>query len=124
MEVHDMTRKQNQALFMLLPFLILVTIFYIFPALITIGMAFTELDASFIWSFAGLDNFRRIFLDPNTVPIIINTFLYVACTIVLTIIIDVILAILTTYFIQNDKVSTIFKSLYLVFMREPSGIIQ
>ena len=53
-----MKRKNNiQAYTFLSPFLVLVTILYIFPAVLTVVMAFTDLDKSFIWTFARLKNF-------------------------------------------------------------------
>ena len=68
-----MKRKNNiQAYTFLSPFLVLVTILYIFPAVLTVVMAFTDLDKSFIWTFAGRKNFERVFRDPNTLIILKN----------------------------------------------------
>ena len=85
-------RRNIQAYGFLSPFLILVTILYILPAIMTIVMAFTDLDSAFIWEFAGLKNFRKIFKDPNTKVIIKNTTLYVSVTIVITICIQLFLS--------------------------------
>ena len=95
------------------PFLILVTILYILPAIMTIVMAFTDLDSAFIWEFAGLKNFRKIFKDPNTKVIIKNTTLYVSVTIVITICIQLFLSTMTTYFIRDEEKRKLFLKHYL-----------
>ena len=66
-------RRNLQAYGFLSPFLILVSLLYILPAILTIIMAFTDLDSAFIWEFVGLKNFKRIFKDPNTIVIIKNS---------------------------------------------------
>lgn len=114
--------KNGQAYAFLSPFLILVTIFYVLPAIITIAMAFTNLDASFVWKFVGLKNFKRIFLDPNTVTIVKNTLLFVLIAITATVIIDLFFAIMTTYFIKSEKVSSILKAVLMIPMITPAVV--
>ncbi len=114
--------KNGQAYAFLSPFLILVSIFYVLPAIITIAMAFTSLDASFVWKFVGLKNFKRIFMDPNTVTIIKNTLGFVLIAISATVIIDLFFAIMTTYFIKNEKVSSILKAMLMIPMITPAVV--
>ncbi len=72
-----MKKKNNlQAYAFLTPFLILVTLLYILPAVLTVVMAFTGLDKTFVWKFVGMKNFRRVFMDPNTPIIVRNTLIY------------------------------------------------
>lgn len=53
-----MKKKNNlQAYAFLTPFLILVTLLYILPAVLTVVMAFTGLDKTFVWKFVGMKNF-------------------------------------------------------------------
>lgn len=54
-------KRNLQAYGFLTPFLVLVSLLYILPAILTVVMAFTDLDSAFIWEFAGLKNFRKIF---------------------------------------------------------------
>lgn len=108
--------KNGQAYAFLSPFLILVAIFYVLPAVITIAMAFTSLDASFVWKFVGLKNFRRIFLDPNTITIIKNTLGFVLIAISATVVIDLFFAVMTTYFIKSEKISSILKAILMIPM--------
>lgn len=115
-------RRNIQAYGFLSPFLILVTLLYILPAIMTVVMAFTDLDSAFIWEFAGLKNFRKIFKDPNTRVIIRNTTLYVSVTIVITICIQLFLSTLTTYFIRDEKKGNFFKALLMIPMITPQVV--
>ena len=99
-----MKKKNNlQAYAFLTPFLILVTLLYILPAVLTVVMAFTGLDKTFVWKFVGMKNFRRVFMDPNTV-------------------IDLFFAIMTTYFIKSERSASIFKGILMIPMITPSVV--
>lgn len=118
-----MRRKNNvQAYAFLTPFLILVTVLYILPAILTIVMAFTDLDKTFIWKMAGLKNFQRIFRDPNTLTILKNTVVYVGVCISATLLIDLMFATLTTHFIKTERVSSFFKGVLMVPMITPAVV--
>jgi inositol-phosphate transport system permease protein len=114
-----MKHKQIQPYIFLLPFIVMVVIFYVLPAVITIAMSFTDLNGSFIWHFIGLDNYKRIFKDPNTTIIIWNTVRFVVVTIVLTISIDLFIAIMTGYYIKKETIGNIFKSIWMIPMITP-----
>ncbi len=114
--------KNGQAYAFLSPFLILVAVFYVLPAAITIAMAFTSLDASFVWKFVGLKNFRRIFMDPNTITIVKNTLGFVLIAISATVIIDLFFAVMTTYFIKSEKASSILKAILMIPMITPAVV--
>ena len=118
-----MWRKNNvQAYAFLTPFLILVTVLYILPAILTIVMAFTDLDKTFIWKMAGLKNFQRIFRDPNTLTILKNTVVYVGVCISATLLIDLMFATLTTHFIKTERVSSFFKGVLMIPMITPAVV--
>ena len=123
MVVADVRRKNNvQAYAFLTPFLILVTVLYILPAILTIVMAFTDLDKTFIWKMAGLKNFQRIFRDPNTLTILKNTVVYVGVCISATLLIDLMFATLTTHFIKTERVSSFFKGVLMIPMITPAVV--
>ena len=107
----NMRQKNMQAYLFLSPFLIFITVLYILPAILTVMMAFTSLDSSFVWNFNGLNNFRKILLDPNTTIIAWNTLKYVGITIVLTVTLDLFFAIMTTYFIRDERKGNLFKGI-------------
>lgn len=115
-------KRNLQAYGFLTPFLVLVSLLYILPAILTVAMAFTGLDGAFIWEFAGLKNFRKIFRDPNTIIIIRNTILYVAITIGITICLQLFLATMTTYFIRDEKKGNFFKAIMMIPMITPTVV--
>lgn len=118
-----LARKRNiEGYLFLSPFLLLVSILYIVPAILTIVMAFTNLNSSFIWSFAGLKNFHKIFRDPNSGIIVRNTLVYIGFTISITIVLQLFFATLTTYFIRNEKIGNVFKALLMIPMITPTVV--
>lgn len=63
--------------FLYLPTVILFFTFIIYPFLKGIQISFTNWDGfSPQWNWIGLDNFRRLFSDNNTIKVIKNTFIY------------------------------------------------
>ena len=118
------TMKKNnlRAYAFLSPFLILVTIFYMAPALITIVMSFTKMGNSFEWKFIGIKNYLRLFKDRNMVLVMWNTIKYVIICISSVLCIDLFFAILLHYFIKNDKISSFFKSILMIPMITPSVV--
>ena len=70
----------------------------------------------------GLKNFQRVFMDPNTPVIVANTVIYVGLCILLTLIIDLFFAIMTTYFIKSERSSSIFKAILMIPMITPSVV--
>lgn len=117
-----MRKKNAQAYAFLSPFLVFVTLLYIIPAILTVIMAFTSLDASFVWKFNGIKNFARMVKDPNTPIIVMNTVKYVAICTSLVIVLDLFFAIMTTYFIRRESVSEIFKAILMIPMITPAVV--
>lgn len=117
-----MKNKNLQAYSFLSPFIVLVSIFYIAPALLTIVMSFTSLDAAFIWEYAGFSNYKRIFMDPTTLTIVKNTVLYIGVSIAIVLVLDLFIAIMTTYFIKSDGWASLFKSIIMIPMITPSVV--
>ena len=117
-----MKNKNLQAYSFLSPFIVLVSIFYIAPALLTIVMSFTSLDAAFIWEYAGFSNYKRIFMDPTTLTIVRNTVLYIGVSIAIVLVLDLFIAIMTTYFIKSDGWASLFKSIIMRPMITPSVV--
>ncbi len=117
-----MKGKNLQGYSFLSPFLILITIFYIAPAILTIIMSFTSLDGAFIWEFVGFENYGKIFQDPNTGLILRNTVVYIAVSMAIIVVLDLFIAVMTTYFIKSDGWSSFFKSVIMIPMITPSVI--
>jgi len=117
-----MKGKNVQGYLFLSPFLVLVSLFYIAPAILTIVMSFTNLDGAFIWEFVGFENYVKIFKDPNTLEILRNTVVYILVSMVLIVVLDLFIAVLTTYFIRSDGWASFFKSVIMIPMITPSVI--
>ncbi len=115
-------KKNLQAYAFLTPFLIFVSVLYILPAILTVVMSFTDLDTSFVWEPNGFENYIKIFKDPNTMTIIRNTLIFVGVSIVFTIIVDLFLAIMTTYFIKSEKIGSFFKAIIMIPMITPAVV--
>ena len=117
-----MKNKNGQAYMVLTPFLILVTIFYVIPAVLTVVMSFTNLDSSFVWEFNHFKNFIKIFKDPNTLVIVRNTLIFVGVAIVATVFLNLLFAVLTTYFVKTERYSSIFKAILMIPMITPAVV--
>jgi len=117
-----MKGKNLQGYAFLSPFLLLISIFYIAPAILTIIMSFSSLDGSFIWEFVGFENYGKIFRDPNTFLILRNTVLYIVISMIIIVVLDLFIATLTTYFIRSDGWAGFFKSIIMIPMITPSVV--
>jgi len=81
----------------MLPFLALVFGFGGYAALQVVQMAFSRVrvrGGEFVWSPAGLDNFRRTFTDPTGLLSIANTVVFVIGTVALSVLLGLVLALL------------------------------
>ena len=79
----------------LLPAGIAMTLFVIVPALLSLVASFFSVPlANGGWQFVGLANFQRIVTDPIVQKTILNTLLYSAMTIVPSLVIGLVLALL------------------------------
>lgn len=117
-----MKKRNKTAYLFLTPFLGLVSVFYVIPALLTVAMSMTDLDAAFIWKWNNFRNFKKILADPNSLVVIRNTLVFVSFAIIITIVLDLFFSILVTYFIKNENISSFFKSLLMIPMITPAVV--
>lgn len=104
------------------PFLSLVLIYFFLPVVLTTALAFTGMDSKMEWIFTGLDNFRRLFSDPLIPRIALNTAIYVVCTCLFNVGFGLILALLTTYYVDRENIGLLFRSIWLAPRMTPSVI--
>ncbi|KPJ72426.1 hypothetical protein AMJ52_06355 [candidate division TA06 bacterium DG_78] len=78
--------------FFILPALIVIIIFRLYPILQAVRMSFFNWGIAGPLEFIGLKNFTRLFIDPNFYQSLSNTFWYVLFVVPLTIIISIFLA--------------------------------
>lgn len=117
-----MKKKNGTAYLFLTPFILMVSVFYLIPAILTVVMSFTGLDSAFVWKWNDFRNYQKIFADPNTLVIIRNTLVFVVTAIVITILLDLFFSVLVTYFIKSENISSIFKSLLMIPMITPAVV--
>ena len=108
---------------MMSPFIILVTVFFIVPVILTVAMSFTKMGFTLEWDFSGLDNFKRIAQDIYVPEIVRNTIVYVCCTLILNVLGSLIFSIFTTYSITKESHSVFFRAFWMLPRMTPSTVI-
>ncbi|GCE13624.1 carbohydrate ABC transporter permease [Tengunoibacter tsumagoiensis] len=98
-----------QAWIWLMPALILVLTFFIYPLLNTIWISFYNKDST---TFVGLRNYQRIFTNPELLEILRNNVLWLVLATLLTVGLGLVLAVL----VDRIKVESIVKSALFVPM--------
>jgi len=103
---------------MLSPFLIITTIFVVIPIIIMFCLSFTDFNFSMKGSFIGLENYRQIFRYPNMGQILMQTFLFVAVSVVFSVLGSIFIVIITTFYLdivyKRKKLGLLFRVLWLV----------
>jgi multiple sugar transport system permease protein len=81
----------------MLPFIALVFGFGGYAAFQVVQMAFSQVrvrGGQFVWTSAGFDNFRRVLADPVGLHALANTLVFVVATVVLSVLLGLVLALL------------------------------
>lgn len=113
-------KKLNLLPYLLLtPFLLLVVLFFFMPVVLTAIMSFTDMDFAMSWNFIGFGNFKRIINDPNFLKLVLNTVKYVMGTLCINVLFALALAIMTAYYIQNEKTSTTYRAIWMLPRMSP-----
>ncbi|RKX53717.1 MAG: sugar ABC transporter permease [Thermotoga sp.] len=103
------------------PMLILVTIFFAIPVVLTVILAFTDMDYRFIWNFVGLMNFRDMSTDFLIPKVLLNTLIYTFSTLTLfNVGMALLISLLTTSI--SDRIGVIFRSLWMLPRLTPSVV--
>lgn len=107
-------------LIFILPALIGTFVFIIIPVIFSFGLSFVEWDLLNPIKFVGLENYKKVFIDPLFVKILINTLVYAFTTSVFGVIIPLVLAC-----ILNSKIrgSEFFKTAYFLPFVTPMIVI-
>ncbi|MBZ4669331.1 MAG: ABC-type transporter, integral rane subunit [Defluviitaleaceae bacterium] len=104
------------------PFLILITLFFFVPVILTAIISLTGMDFKLDWNFVWFANFIRILRDSVIPQIIKNTFMYVIFTCVINVGFGFALAVMTTYFIKKENVGLFFRTVWLLPRMTPSVV--
>lgn len=105
--------KELKALLYLLPALLIITIFQIYPILKSLAMSFyTDFDYLTDEVYKrGLDNFKYVLTDPDFYLALKNTFIFVLGAVPLSIIVSLGFALLLN---SNIKLKNFFRSMYFI----------
>jgi multiple sugar transport system permease protein len=93
------------------PVVLGLALFYSLPALISLGVSFTEWDGVTSAAFIGLDNFTALLKDDKFIRSMINTLLYAIGTVPFSIALATILAVLLN---QKIKGMVVYRTLYFI----------
>lgn len=78
------------------PALILFTIFFLVPLVLSIGFSFTNFDGWKTMDFIGLENYSKLFKDKDFYKTLSRTFTYAICNLPFKVIIPLLIASLVT----------------------------
>ena len=106
----------------ILPFATITLVFFVLPAIYTIVIAFTDMKESLKLHFIGIDNFLKIFSDTNLGVILINTLEFCGFTLLFAILLAILIAISTQYFLKNKISGTFYRVLWLIPSVMPSVV--
>ncbi len=103
-----------------LPAFVGILIFIIIPVFCSFGLSFTKWDLINPITFAGFDNYKKIFTEPLFFKILVNTIVFAVSTSVFGVIIPLVLAC-----ILNSKIrgSEFFKTAYFLPFITPMIVI-
>ena len=116
-------RRNVTAYLYLAPFLILFTVFLLAPVLVGVGISFTHWDILGSPTWAGLDNFKRIFADSLFLRSVVNTFYFFLLTAAPLIVLGLALALLLNQRLRARAIVRTIVFLPHVVMVSAVGII-
>lgn len=92
----------------LTPFALFLLLFGVYPAIELFRMAVSEvqvIQGGFQMEFAGLDNFTRILTDPDTMPVLLVTIIFIVGAVVFTVVLGTMLAVMLDRAVFMKKVA-------------------
>ena len=109
-------RRYMVAYLFLLPFFIVVATFWIKPLIDSIYLSFCEAKYTLTnIKFIGLANYERIFTKDFYVPdVLLTTVMYVSCVIIINAFYSFFIAFVATYYIKNETIGTLVRTLWLI----------
>jgi len=114
-------KRKSPLLFFLLPSVILVTIFFALPVVLTGVLSFTGMDYSFKWNFVGIQNYIDMIGDFMISTVVKNTFVYVFFTLLIfNLGTALLLALFTTT--VSDRIGGFFRTIWMLPRLTPSVV--
>jgi inositol-phosphate transport system permease protein len=115
-------RKKLYPLWFLLPFLIMISMFFGFPIILTGVMTFTDFDITYRPSFVGFKNYQKIAMDPNFFKILAITFTFTLVALAIIMLMSIVISILTQYFVKRKVARYAYRTIWLSMNALPSII--
>jgi inositol-phosphate transport system permease protein len=116
-------KEQGFNAMLLAPFMFNQYVLFVATAILVVLLAFTSMDASMSWDFNGSINFRKALNDPRIGLIIMNTVIFVGMTLLFKVVWGFVIAVTTTYYIENKTVGSWFRMIWLLPRVSP-GVVE
>jgi inositol-phosphate transport system permease protein len=116
-------RTRGTALFFMLPAIAIILVLFLTPAIITLGLAFTDTATATglsRWEWIGWANFEQLLRSSFTSIILRNTVFYVSTTLILNLALGLGLAILSVH--VREGPGRFFRALWLLPRITPSVV--
>jgi inositol-phosphate transport system permease protein len=116
-------RRHSTALFFMLPVTVIVLVFFVAPAVITLALSFTNTSTATglsRWEWIGAANYQQITRSTFTPIILRNTVIYVAFTLAFNVLVGLGIALLTVH--VRLATGRIFRALWLLPRITPSVV--
>ncbi len=114
--------KKLYPLWFLLPFGLIVFIFFILPILFSIVITFTEFDIRYTPTFIGFENYEKILRDPNLLGILGVSLIYVIGALALVMFMSLLISVLTQFFVKTKMLRYVYRTVWLAMNALPSII--
>lgn len=106
-----MRRETFWAYLFIAPTVLGLFVFYMFPAVASFGLSFTEWDGINIPEYIGFANIVSLFQDPSFIRTIINTVVFTLVSVPLSVIIATLIAVLLN---QKIRGMVVYRTLYFL----------
>ncbi|WP_248930226.1 carbohydrate ABC transporter permease [Paenibacillus hamazuiensis] len=116
-------KEQGFNAMLLVPFFFNQYVLFLATAILVILIAFTSMDSSMHWKFNGIVNFRKALIDPKIGLIMLNTIIFVCMTLLFKVVWGFIIAVTTTYYMENKTVGSWFRTIWLLPRVSP-GVVE
>jgi len=109
----SLKRSNNglQIFFMLLPLLVLFSMFCLYPLLYSVYYSFTSYDGIMPATFVGIGNYVRMLGDTTWWGTVLNTFQFTVMAYIIQVPISLFLAVLVN---NNSKISSFFRTIFFL----------
>jgi inositol-phosphate transport system permease protein len=116
-------RRHSTALLFMLPVVAIVLVFFVAPAIITLGLSFTNTATATglsRWEWIGTANYQQITRSAFTPIIVRNTLIYVSLTLAFNVLVGLGIALLTVH--VRLAAGRVFRALWLLPRITPSVV--